>query len=661
MVNYTHKDLFLDGNTERQIQIAFDGGIITNKEMHQGSFELTESLCSEEGLTFGTCEASVLKFKVHNVVTSLKGKTLTVTEILNGNTSEPFYYGKYKVDSDKPTADRKFREIVAYDVMYDILNADVASWYNGLTYPCSIGYFRNKLLSHLDIEVVDTELVNDGIYIDKTIDVDELSAKTVLNAICELNGCFGHINRYGKFEFKVLQPIIQGLYPSETLYPSDNLFPKEANSSENFYKSRYISCKYEDFVTSEITGLQIRQEEDDIGATVGTTSNVYVIEDNFLVYGKSHDDLVTIGNNLLSVIGGIYYRPIVSLKTSGKPYLEVGDNITVGSSEVVIETYILERVISGVVGQKDEFISKGTETYGKELNGLNKQITQIKGKYNKLTRTVDETRLEMGDIEQGLYSTISVTASELRTELTDTANDLQSQITQNADSISLEVKRAQEAESSLSVKANEISANVTTISTNLENNYYTITETDTKISASSEGILLSVSQTYETISSASSSYSSLQSQISVNAENISLKVSAGEVISAINVSSDAIRLSSGRLIITSGNFQLHENGDCYIKGEVEATSGYIGGFSITPSDSGGWLENGDTIITEHTSYFGAVYTDDINGYTPITSGNINNYVTDYGTTISGIETELGNLSTQYWSLDKRISALEAAI
>ena len=146
MVNYPHNNLFNLGDTERQIKIAFTGGTITNKEMHQGSFSLTESLCSEESLRFGTCESSVLQFKVHNVLTPLAGEKLTVYEVLNGNTAEPFNYGKYKVQSDMPTADRRYRDVVAYDAMYDILNADVASWYNNLTFPCTIGYFRKQFL-----------------------------------------------------------------------------------------------------------------------------------------------------------------------------------------------------------------------------------------------------------------------------------------------------------------------------------------------------------------------------------------------------------------------------------------------------------------------------------------------------------------------------------
>ena len=118
-----------------------------------------------------------------------------------------------------------------------------------------------------------------------------------------------------------------------------------------------------------------------------------------------------------------------------------------------------QRTISGVKGQKDEFSANGMETYPKELNGLNRQITQLQGRYNKLTRTVDETRLEMGDMEKDLYSTISVTAGEIRTEVQNVNSNLQSQITQNANAISLSVTSS-EFESEISALENKISLKV---------------------------------------------------------------------------------------------------------------------------------------------------------------------------------------------------------
>lgn len=571
MVNYPHNNLFNRGDTDRQLRIDFTGGIITNKEMHQGSFSLTESLCSEESLRFGSCESSVLTFKVHNVLTSLVGQELTVYEVLNGNTAEPFNYGKYKVQSDKPTADRKYRDVVAYDVMYDILNADVASWYNGLTFPCSIGYFRKKFLSYLKVEYVDTELINDGIYIQKTVEVEQLSGKQVINAICEINGCFGHINRQGKFEFVVLKPISTGLYPSETLYPSEILYPKEANSAELLPTSRYSACKYEDFETKFITGVQIRQEEDDIGATVGTTANVYVVEDNFLVYGKGHDELTTIANNLLSVIDNIYYRPIDYVKTNGKPYLEVGDNISVGTNEVIIETYILERTITAVKGQKDEFSAKGVETYPKELNGLNKQITQLKGKTNKLIRTVEETRLEMEDIEKGLSSMISITAGQIRSELSDTKSGLESSINQTAGQIRSEVSDVKSGlESQILQTANQIRSEVSDSNKDLQSqitqNAGSITseitraknaenQLSTRITQTDEKIRTDVAATYETIDVVEEKVNNAVSESAGYTDTkLSLYSTTSQMNSAIEQSAGNINLSVDSKIQTTKEY-----------------------------------------------------------------------------------------------------------
>lgn len=62
----------------------------------------------------------------------MKDKMITVKTVIDNNTANPFQIGRYKVYSDTPTADRTKRDIVAYDSLYDVINADVAEWYNTL-------------------------------------------------------------------------------------------------------------------------------------------------------------------------------------------------------------------------------------------------------------------------------------------------------------------------------------------------------------------------------------------------------------------------------------------------------------------------------------------------------------------------------------------------
>ena len=446
MVDYKYKDLYLQSHVDKQIKIVTDDGAITitNEEIQWEQFELSESLCSENQLKFGSCEASSLKFKIHNVFTSLKDKWLTVTETLNDNTDVPFQFGRYKVYSDVPTADRRYRDVTAYDAMYDIINADVAEWYNTVLpnddSTVTLKQFRTSFVNHFGLEQEEVDLINDNMVVEKTINPEELSGKDVITAICELNGCFGQIGRNGKLGYVFLKKSVVGLYPANDIYPADDLYPRNSNA-EHISSSLYMSCQYEDFVTKEITKLQIRKEENDIGAVVGDGDNSYIVEDNFLVYGKDAQDLETIADNLFSVISGISYRPF-SAKVVGNPCFEVGDAIRLITRYEIIETYILQRALKGIQALQDSFSAEGEEIYSENVNSVKRSIVELKGKTNTLERTVEETKSTIEDVESGL----------------------QSQITQNAESIAAEVQRAtgQEVDlaAAISVTAEQVSTKV---------------------------------------------------------------------------------------------------------------------------------------------------------------------------------------------------------
>ena len=128
-----------------------------------------------------------------------------------------------------------------------------------------------------------------------------MSGKEVLSCICEINGCMGHMGRDGKFHYIYLEQEIQGLYPRNDLYPADNLYPRDPKSTQ-IGKGFYVSAKYEDYLVRTINKLQIREQKNDIGVIVGSGSNAYVIEDNFLVYGKGTKELKGIAKNILSKI-----------------------------------------------------------------------------------------------------------------------------------------------------------------------------------------------------------------------------------------------------------------------------------------------------------------------------------------------------------------------
>mgnify|MGYP002514754313 CR=1 FL=1 len=436
MIEYDKFDLYMEESVDKQLQIAFDGGTITNKEIPSEQFSLTESL-SSDGLMFGSCEASEIKFRIYNVFTPLKDKWLTVTQVLDKDYDNPLQIGKYKVYSDKPTADRSYRDVVAYDSMFDIINADVASWYNSLTFPMQLKTFRDSFFDYFGIDQEEVALVNDAMTVEKTIEPSVLSGKDVLQSICQINGCFGHIGRDGKMQYVFLNAIMGGLYPSNNIYPAYDLYPMRPNINV-LSKGLYVEPPtYEDYMVKPIDKLEIREKEGDIGVIVGSGNNAYVVEDNFLVYGKSTDDLTVIANNMLSVIDGLEYRPF-DARLVGNPCFEVGDMVRLNTKHQIIDSYVLQRTLSGVQCLRDDFSAEGEEYQSEKVNDIQTDIKQLKGKSNTLERTVEETRSTIADVEKGL-SEITQTADAIRLEVADNTGKI-STIEQDIDSITQTVE-----------------------------------------------------------------------------------------------------------------------------------------------------------------------------------------------------------------------------
>lgn len=546
MVNYQYSSLFLKDSVDKQLNIVSDDGKIniTNTELHQEKFELTESLCSESELTFGACEAGMIKFTVSNVFLPMKGKWLTAKMTLDGHEDKPFQIGRYKVYSDTPTADRTCRDVIAYDALYDILSSDVTDWYNQILpqkdSKVTLKQFRDSFFNHFGVEQEEVSLVNDEMIIEKTVEVkasssgssdtaetstigEAISGKEVLSCILEINGCMGNIGRVGKFRYVYLTQEMQGLYPANDLYPADDLYPRNPKST-SISKSQYISAQYEDYIVRTIDKLQIREKENDIGAIVGDGGNTYVIEGNFLVYGKETKELNEIGGKTLSKIKGIIYRPF-SADCKGNPCFEVGDAVRLTTKYELIETYILKRTLKGIQALRDDLEADGEEYRTSKVNGIQRSILQLKGKSNTLERSIEETKSTIVDVEKGLQSQITQTASEIRAEVKNTTDGLSSRITQNASSITAEVNRATSAEGTLSSK---------------------ITQTAESITAE--------------VSRATEKEGQLAAAIQVNAEGITSKVSRDSVVSEINQSAEGLKIRADLL---------------ELRGSVEMTGGYV--------------------------------------------------------------------------------------
>lgn len=429
MINSSLKEKYWDSSTDKQMVISVVGTNqkIDNSMLEIGTFALEESLCSESELKFGACEANCVKFTARNTAGNIIGKTISIEETIDGDSQNPMPYGVFKVASDVPTAGRTKRQITAYDAMYDIINTDVKSWYAGLSFPMTLKQFRNSFFAHLGIAQVETSLVNDSMTVNKTIvatqtddssavtEESAISGKTVVTAICEINGCFGNINREGKFEYVFLKAITSALYPAEDLFPSDNLFPSDANTES--MTGHYITFDYEDFQSQAITQLEIKSSDDTAGAIVGTAGNNYSITGNFLVSDKTGAELAQIANNLLPIMKQAVYTPIKSCTCVGNPCLTLGEPIRFNTTREIVETYLLQRTLTGVQSKRDSISAQGTQTHSAKVNSIRDTIESVERRTGKLERNADHLQSTYEDLEEQTNTKFEQTAKSIVAEV----------------------------------------------------------------------------------------------------------------------------------------------------------------------------------------------------------------------------------------------------
>lgn len=455
MINGKNKDLYYESSIHKQLNIEVVGtqAVIDNSMRERDTFTLTEALNDGSELKFGSCLPNQISFTAHDVPTGIIGKKLRPVETLEGNEDDPFVYGEYKIYSDTPTADRTKRQIVAYDAMYDIINSDVKTWYDGLSFPMTLKAFRDSFFVHLGIAQADTSLVNDGMTVNKTLTTSSsddsavtaeasVSGKTIIEAICEINGTFGNINRDGKFDYVILPDIISAVYPAEDLYPRNDLFPADSNTES--MSGHYITFDYENFKCKAITQLEIRANDNTAGALVGTSGNNYVISGNFLVSDKTGAELEQIANNVFPIMKQAAYTPIKSSTCIGNPCLELGDPIRFNTSREIVETYILQRTLTGVQSKRDAITSQGLENYSKKNITMREMIAGVARRTSALERNADYLKLQFDDLDESTTSRLDMAANQIQAEVTRAMGiegNLSSQLSMVAGEVSTKVSR----------------------------------------------------------------------------------------------------------------------------------------------------------------------------------------------------------------------------
>lgn len=611
MIDYKYYDLFDKSSVDKQLKIVCqDGTILTNKNFSSTSsdFSLSESLCSDSKLSFGKCESACLKIKIANTVNSLKGQTLQVTETLANKDDVPFKIGTYIVDEDTLTSDRKYRNITAYDRLYSISSINVSDWYSKLfpskqvpliryenvtkewTYTgidgkeiteyyeelepityyqteyesITLKAFRDSFFKHIGLTQQSTTLINDNMKVSKSVDNIDLTAKDVLEAICEINGVFGKMSRDDVFIYIELKSPSRGLFLSKTLYPNKSLSPTKPENvdTRRLQMGEYKTLQVGDTNFEQITKLQIRQSEDDIGYITGDDTGVsYIIQGNFLTYSSGTDELKTIANNVLSKISKVIFNPI-NITLRGNPCVETGDTIRIiDTNNKVYMSYVLQRTLTGIQMLMDSIISEGDQSLA-EVNGIHHDIIKLQGKTNELSRLIEGTSSTLNDYAKGLKSEISQKTDSLKFSVSksfsvtnnnidevskglsstnQTVNNLSNDLTNTNKTLSITNKNLTNVSNGL----NDTNKDVAKLNTNLTN-------TNTNLNTTNKN----VTQLGKDLTNTNMTVKKVQADLELKID----KDDNGQIISMINASADVINLTGNRLTLGSNNCTITKDG-----------------------------------------------------------------------------------------------------
>lgn len=423
------KKLYIEDGTPIELEVRFkDNAFPTIKGSDVLSEQMTlhESICEEEQLKFGGCNASSFELTVFNLNSGIKGYEIKPVLITN-KTEIPL--GVFYVETIEKYAGKDYKKLTAYDkIRY--FDVDVKDWYDNLTFPISVKDFRDSLCEYVGVEQNEATLIVDNIMLTKELDSSNgINGLSLMKQICEISGVFGRMDRYGKLNYLSLESSM--LLPADDLFPANDLYPSagSGDSENSFNISTSLMYEHplvEDFFTSNIDGVIIVDSD---GAQVLTeyNQNPYYVQDNFVIMGQTHETITALANALLSKISSISYRPINSSKIKGQPHVECGDFISGEVNGYGFETYVFQRDLTGIKALRDSYICKGKEILEKDMNGVTAQL-------QRLNKTTERVKTSVQVTEKGLESEVK--------RATDAENELSTRIEQTEQQIVLRVDSA---------------------------------------------------------------------------------------------------------------------------------------------------------------------------------------------------------------------------
>ena len=285
------------------------------------------------------------------------------------------------------------------------------------------------------------------------------------------------------------------------------------------------------------------------------------------------------------------------------------DNITSQVADINKSTATLRNDIN----EQETTISN----QGEKITTLEQTTTQINATVaetnENLTTVINKVNNQETKIEENTsnISTITATTNEIKTSVSSLDEEVKTKA-DNSTVTNLE-NRVRSAETSITQNKNAIdlkaAASDVYTKKEIDDNYSTTEAMNAAITVATTGITQTVASTYETKENASSNISNLQTQIQQNATNISAKVDANQDGATTGF---GWNLTKDKFVIGSKSsdqeeyktiLQADKNG-LKVVGEIQSSSGKIGGFDINPNNINSNMKSFADKTTQKGVYIG---------------------------------------------------------
>lgn len=399
---------------KKYMYVDVDGvGAFTNEQIWYESFKLEESvinstwefvgcISNKMSVTVQMPNNGMLESAYKNREIMVRIKVVLDVEDGIESLSEyiPLFVGY--IDSAEKSADRSYIKFTCYDALYYKGQTNVYNWYKTLggykwtSKGRPISDIIGELLTYLDIPYSEADFVNCPNYMVKVKNrfkkYKDLTAIQLIEAFCQINGCFGWIDHYGMMRWKyVKSDEIGGVsaYPSR-FYPN-TIVPSQpekeiviVNESVEYYRTLEFD---ETLIYPLANGVTIRATKDSSGVSAvlsdipdtidwdddtddgyldsdedDVKEGSFIIESNMFAFKLSKKKQKAIACNLLKKLSQskVAFRQF-KLEINGLPYMEMGDKITVPykrSFSGFIEFIITNRTLSGIQSMVDTYTAK---------------------------------------------------------------------------------------------------------------------------------------------------------------------------------------------------------------------------------------------------------------------------------------------------------------